>query len=184
MPIGWRAGLVGSALLALTACGGHERVSPTPVWDGWYQNLAEPTAVPRYLWRELAPIGQAQPEGEYVHLRRLGDGYLQLSLYRQARCVARMELQGEWREQAFFHKQSYFSGLPPLAWGRQSREAQVRVRDDHLQMQLHESSFGMFLIIAGGAPDHEASYRFDAVAAPAAHDDGCPPSTASADGYR
>lgn len=175
--------LCGSALLGLAACSSQAPVSDSVGVEGWYQNLAEPGEVPRYLWRELAPIGQAQPDGERVHLRLLDDGYLQVSLYRQARCVARMELEGDWREQTFFHEQSYFSGLPPLAWGRQSRDAQVRPRADHLHMRLHESSFGMFLIIAGGAPDRDSSYRFNAVA-PGAFDTTCPPSTAKADGYR
>lgn len=148
------------ALLALTACGSPGPAPGAPGFEGWYQNRAAPTDFPRYLWQELAPIAQQTPDGERVHLLLLDDAQLQVSLYQQARCVARMRLQGDWREQAFFHKQSYFSGLPPLAWGRQSREAQLRPRGDHLQMLLHQSSFGMFLIIAGGAPDRDSSFSF------------------------
>lgn len=178
-----RAWLGGLTLLVLTGCASQPPAPSKPIFEGWYQHLAEPTEVPYYLWRELAPIGQAQPEGERVHLLQLDDERLQVSLYSQARCVARMELEGDWREQGFFHEQSYFSGLPPLAWGRQSRDAQVRPRADYLQMLLHESSFGMFLIIAGGAPDRDSSYRFSAVAA-GDYDLICPPSTAKGDGYR
>lgn len=182
--MGLRAWLGAAALLVLSACGSQAPTHGAPGFEGWYQNLAEPTTLPRYLWRELAPIAQTEPEGDLVHLRLLDEAHLQVSLYRQARCVARMALEGDWHDGTFFHEQSYYSGLPPLAWGRQSREAQLRPRLDHLQMLLHESSFGMFLIIAGGAPDRDASYRFDAVAAPASRDEGCPPSRASADGYR
>lgn len=169
--------VLGLAVSLVGGCGtiDERTAGPAALFDGWYQVDAQQADYPQSLWQLLMPIGIAGEVGDAVHLQVVDEHQMQASLYQAGRCVQHVSLDGSWDGQRFHNKQSTFDGLPPLVWGTQRRALQLRP-DPHgmLHVDEHSTSFGMFLIIASGAPDRDRTYRFSPLQAPAAVPGICP----------
>ena len=149
------------AALALAGCASAP-VEPGRTFDGWYLDRSEGDE-PQALWTLLT--GEPAQAGARVHLRQRDGHAPEASLYRDGICQQRETLDdAAWQEDELHLQTSSFDGIPPLAWGRIRRELKLQPEGEALRVDLHESRFGMFLIMVGGAPDRNVVYRFAGVA--------------------
>lgn len=150
------------AALALAGCASAP-VEPGRTFDGWYLDRSEGDE-PQALWTLLT--GEPAQAGARVHLRQRDGHAPEASLYHDGICQQRETLDdATWQEEELHLQTSSFDGIPPLAWGRIRREMKLRREGEALRVDLHESRFGMFLIMVGGAPDRNVVYRFAGVTA-------------------
>ncbi|MEN0105275.1 MAG: hypothetical protein AAGC84_02500 [Pseudomonas sp.] len=173
------------AVLLVSGCASMERVQDAPpLFDGWYaqEPLDNPGHAPG-LWPLLAsranvPVLDAPGTAGLVHLQIDAQQQLSVRLQRQDRCVAQLSIGGTLDGSRYQFADNDFNGIPLLAWGHNSREVSLDISNPaQLQADVHTSSFGMFLVIAGGAPDRGVTYRYSAIAPPANPAQKCPAPT-------
>ena len=160
--------LLSALCVALSLSSACSARGPAPaVFDHWYRNAEPGSRTDEGLWK-LLTRRRTDLQGEHwVHLRRVEPRGLHAGLYRDGNCVGRLTLEGRWDGQRFVHRETRFAGLPPLAWGRTSDELALQMLDaTALAVDLHASSFGMFLFIVGGAPERNSRHHFEAGPAP------------------
>lgn len=173
-----------AAVLALGGCASTGPVDTPPLFDGWYaqQPLGNPEQAPG-LWPLLAsranyPVLDAPGTAGLVHLHIDADQQLTARLQRDGRCVGQLSIAGNLDGTKYQFADNDFNGIPLLAWGHNSREVTLDLSTPaQLPATIHTSSFGMFLIIAGGAPDRDVTYRYTAIAAPSEPAPKCPAPT-------
>jgi hypothetical protein len=174
-----------AGVLVLGGCAGSAPYQdPPPLFDGWYAQ--EPVGKPPYapgLWpllasRANAAVFDAPETAGFVHLRIDADQQLSVRLHRAGRCVGQLSILGTLDKHRYEFSDSDFNGIPLLAWGHNNRAVTLDLSTPSaLSASIHTSSFGMFLIIAGGAPDRDVTYRYTAVATPAEPEPICPAPT-------
>lgn len=174
-----------AGVLLIGGCAGHAPVrDAAPLFDGWYAQppLGNPEYAPG-LWPLLAsranfPVSDAPGTAGLVHLKVDADQQLNVRLLRDGRCIGQLSITGTLDGQRYSFADSDFNGVPLLAWGHNNREVSLDLSNAHtLAASIHTSSFGMFLIIAAGAPDHDVTYRYKAIVPPATPEPICPAPT-------
>ncbi len=174
-----------AVVLFMGGCASTPPVEDSPLlFGGWYAQ--QPLGSAQYapgLWPLLAsranfPVLDAPDTAGLVHLQIEADQQLTVRLHRAGRCVGQLSIAGTLDGQQYHFADSDFNGIPLLAWGHNNREVTLNLNNPaELQAGIHTSSFGMFLIIAGGAPDRDVMYRYSAVAAPVEAAERCPAPT-------
>lgn len=172
-----------SMVLALGGCV-SDAPSTSPVFDAWYgQTPVDNANHATGLWPLLAsranfPVLDAPDTAGLVHLQIEADQQLTVQLQRDGRCVGQLSIAGTLDGQHYQFADSDFNGIPVIAWGHNNREVSLDLSQPQaLAATVHTSSFGMFLIIAGGAPDRDVTYRYNTVPAPAHPAPRCPAPT-------
>ncbi|GLK87788.1 hypothetical protein [Pseudomonas turukhanskensis] len=173
----------GAVMVAmLGGCAGTAPVQDPPaLFDGWYaqQAVGNPLYAPG-LWPLLAsranfPVLDAPATAGLVHLHIDADQQLTVRLQQGERCVGQLSIAGNLDGTQYRFSDNDFNGIPLLAWGHNSREVTLDLsHPTQLPASIHTSSFGMFLIIAGGAPDRDVTYRYTAITAPEQPAQKCP----------
>lgn len=180
-----RKGAVLVGMLLIGGCAGPAPVQDAaPLFDGWY--VQTPIGSAEHapgLWPLLAsranfPVRDAPGTAGVVHLQIDADQQLSVRLHRDGRCIGQLSITGTLDGQRYTFADSDSTGVPLLAWGHNSREVSLDLSSAHtLAASVHTSSFGMFLIIAGGAPDRDVTYRYNAMVPPATPEPICPAPT-------
>ncbi|WP_457440994.1 hypothetical protein [Pseudomonas sp. TE3786] len=157
---------------------------PSPVFDAWYAQTpvgnagSAPGLWPLLASRANFPVLDAPGTAGLVHLQIEADQQLTVQLQRDGGCVGQLSIAGTLDGQRYQFSDSDFNGIPVLAWGHNNRQVSLDLSSPQaLAATVHTSSFGMFLIIAGGAPDRDVTYRYNAVAQPAVRGLRCPAPT-------
>jgi len=170
-----------TATLLLGGCAGSAPTEQAPLFQGWYaqQPLGNPQFAPG-LWPLLAsranfPVNDAPATAGLVQLDIDADQQLTVRLHREGRCVGQLSIAGHLDGTQYQFSDSDFNGIPVIAWGHNARDVTLALSaPEQLAATVHTSSFGMFLIIAGGAPDRDVTYRYTRVEPPAVVSPTCP----------